>query len=84
MTTSFDMSSQIARRLGFGEVASTQPAGVERRQAAVRCSGCGAASESFVFMSNGGDCCLKCARSLAETFGYGPVGMRADDITSLD
>ena len=76
----------IARRLGLEALDSTdlEAKTEERRQPASHCAGCNTSDVSLVFMSNGGDYCLSCARGLAETFGYGPVGMRADDITTLD
>ena len=83
MTTGAELHSHIARRLGLAEVA-TAPEGVERRQPVRGCADCGTTSERLVFMGNGGHYCLGCARGLAETFGYRPVGMRAGDIATLD
>jgi len=80
-----DMSI-IARRLGLAILDSMEPAArtEERRSPAANCAGCDTSEVELVFMSNGGDYCRTCAAGLAQTFGYGPVGMREDDITALD
>lgn len=76
----------IARRLGLDALDSTEleSSVSERRQPTTHCDGCNASDAPLVFMSNGGNYCRSCGRGLAETFGYGPVGMRAEDITTLD
>lgn len=62
------------------------PADKERRHPPIRCAGCNAWNQtSLVFMSNGADYCLSCARRLTDRMGYGfrPAGRRWDDIRAL-
>lgn len=77
--------SVIARRLGLAALDSSnlEASAGERRQPATSCDGCNTSASRLVFMSNGGNYCVDCARGLAEAFGYGPVGLRAEDLTTL-
>jgi hypothetical protein len=60
------------------------PAFIERRRPAYRCAGCNRWGEKLIYMSNGSDYCLACARDVYGWFGNRPAGRRHDDITSLD
>jgi hypothetical protein len=57
---------------------------VERRHPAYRCAGCNGWGESLIFMSNGRDYCLPCARTVSSWFGSHPAGRRHDDLKSLN
>jgi hypothetical protein len=56
----------------------------ERRRPVYRCNGCVAWGSELVHMSNGGDYCLPCARTVSGWFGTVPAGRRKDDIRTLD
>ena len=56
----------------------------ERRKPPLRCAGCNQWGGPFVYLSNGRDYCVKCARGLTALYGYRPAGRRAGDITRLD
>ena len=61
------------------------PATEDQRKVPLRCLGCNSWNRTrLVFMSNGGDYCLGCARQIARTYGYTAAGKRWTDITSLD
>jgi hypothetical protein len=60
------------------------PVFIERRRPAYRCAGCNRWGEKLIFMSNGRDYCLPCARDVYGWFGNTPAGRRHDDIKSLD
>lgn len=60
------------------------PARRERRKAPLRCAGCNQWGGPFVYMSNGADYCVKCARGISELYGYRPAGRRVGDIVRLD
>ena len=71
----------------LGPSANTAPpakAFTERRHPAYRCAGCNGWGQELIFMSNGRDYCLPCARRVSGWFGSLPAGRRHDDITSLD
>lgn len=55
----------------------------EQRRSPFRCVGCATQPERFLYMSNGRDYCLDCAKGLAGMYGYRPLGRRAGDITAL-
>lgn len=74
----------IARLLGRRPEAEA-PSPLERRRSApYRCAGCKQWGDKFVFMSNGCNYCVPCARNLATLYRYRPVGRRAEDIKTLD
>lgn len=80
--------SLLARVFASGEeapVVQADPAAENHRKVALRCLGCNTWNRSrLVFMSNGGDYCLGCARQIARTYGYTVAGKRWTDVTSLD
>jgi hypothetical protein len=55
----------------------------ERRQAAVRCSGCKAWSPETVYLSNGGHYCVACAQIVHGWSRAKPVGRRQGDLTAI-
>lgn len=55
----------------------------EQRRSPFRCVGCATQPERLLYMSNGRDYCLACAKGLAGMYGYRPLGRRAGDITAL-
>lgn len=66
-------------------VVEAERAQEDHRKVVLRCLGCNTWNRSrLVFMSNGGDYCLGCARQIARTYGYTVAGKRWTDITSLD
>jgi hypothetical protein len=83
-----NIGSLLRNLQGHGEGPRTQlpaaPAFIERRRPAYRCAGCNSWGEKLIFMSNGRDYCLPCARNVYGMFGSRPAGRRHDDITSLD
>ncbi|MEZ4501058.1 MAG: hypothetical protein R3C39_00320 [Dehalococcoidia bacterium] len=60
----------------------TDPA-VSRYQV-VQCAGCSRRTPPYVYMSNGKDYCLPCAKQVARIMRVHPAGKRADDIKTLD
>jgi hypothetical protein len=63
--------------------AATPAQPVDRRRPVLRCAACHVWSENLVFMRNGADYCVPCAKNLYVAFGTRPAGRRATDITSL-
>jgi hypothetical protein len=55
---------------------------VDRRRRVQRCVRCHA-WVTLVFMRNGGDYCVPCAKRLRDLHGTTPAGRRATDITDL-
>jgi hypothetical protein len=47
----------------------------------VICFGCKRSASRYVYMENGHDYCLDCARRLYLDYGIRPAGKREDDIT---
>ena len=65
-------------------VVEAQPEPQNQRKVALRCLGCNSWNRTrLIFMSNGGDYCLGCARHIANRYGYTVAGKRWTDITSL-
>ena len=64
---------------------AVEPAAENLRKDSLRCLGCNSWNRSrLVYMSNGGDYCLGCARHIAHRYWYTVAGKRWTDITSLD
>jgi len=56
---------------------------VERYRVA-QCAGCSRRTPPYVYMSNGKDYCVPCARQVARVMRVFPAGRRDGDITTLD
>ena len=54
------------------------------RYQVLQCAGCARRMAPYVYMSNGKDYCLPCARQVAFVMRLVPAGKRADDVTNLD
>lgn len=82
------LMSQLARMFGGTPeppVVEPKPAPEDLRKDALRCLACNSWNRNgLVFMSNGGDYCLGCARQISRRYGYAPAGKRASDIIMLD
>ena len=66
-----------------GESAKPAPYLLARRPPA-HCAGCKRASARYVYLQNGKDYCLACARAVGASLGIRPAGRRHDDITDLE
>lgn len=53
------------------------------RKPVLRCAGCGNVAPPYVYMSNGKDYCLDCARRIRDWMGAQPAGERAEDLKDL-
>lgn len=57
---------------------------LKARRPVVHCFGCNRRAEIYVYMENGHDYCVPCARNSYGMMGLRPVGRRPDDITLAD
>jgi hypothetical protein len=56
----------------------------ERRLGVTRCAGCGRALPPYVYLSNGKDYCVPCAREIGSFSLIAPSGERRNDVTEVD
>jgi hypothetical protein len=66
-----------------GQSEPEDPPFTERRKPPYRCAGCRVWTSNLVFLRNGANYCLDCARNLENMWGTSPAGKRTDDITDL-
>jgi len=72
------------RRKRDEDEAAPQPQPADARRPILRCAACGNVAPPYVYMSNGKDYCVPCARRLSGWMDVKPAGTRADDIANLD
>ena len=62
-------------------VLQPEAAPVFKRAPIFRCPGCSAERPPYVYLENGSDYCIPCAKRIMGSMGLRPAGKRADDIT---
>lgn len=61
-----------------------EPVALAQRRPALRCVGCNRNEPPFVYMENGHDYCVPCARTIYGRMGLRPAGRRPEDLTLAD
>ncbi len=64
--------------------AAPEPIARDKRRPVLRCRGCNSNQPPFVYMENGQDYCLPCARLTYGKMGLRPAGRRPGDVSLAD